>query len=76
MAYVRLHGRNARQWYQHEQAGQRYDYQHSPEELADWLPRLRELEAAAPLTLAYFNNTPRAQGIEYSRPLGAMSAPG
>lgn len=72
VAYVRLHGRNAPQWHQHEEAWQRYDYLYSDEELGEWLTRLRKLEAQAAQTLVYFNNTPRAQAIENARELRAM----
>jgi len=74
VAYVRFHGRNARHWYQHTAAWQRYDYRYSAAELGEWLPRLRQLDQAAPLTLVYFNNNPRGQGIEDARALKAMIA--
>lgn len=32
--YVRLHGRNAAKWYEHEHAWQRYDYTYPPEEIS------------------------------------------
>lgn len=74
VAYVRLHGRNAKQWYHHEHAWQRYDYRYSADELEEWAPRLRSLDQAAPLTLVYFNNTPRAQAIDDARALKRLLA--
>jgi uncharacterized protein YecE (DUF72 family) len=69
VGYVRFHGRNARQWYQHEHAWQRYDYAYSRAELAEWVPKLRALDAAAPLTLVYFNNAWQGQGLANARTL-------
>jgi uncharacterized protein YecE (DUF72 family) len=72
IAYVRFHGRNATHW---RSAGwQRYDYLYSTEELAEWVPRLRALEADASPVLVYFNNTPKAQAIENVRMLEELLA--
>ncbi len=61
VAYVRFHGRNAAHW---RTAGwQRYDYDYSDEELADWVAPLRQLDAEAEHTVAIFNNTPKGQGL-------------
>jgi len=72
VAYVRFHGRNAKQWYRHDEAWQRYDYRYSPEELREWLARLRQLDAQTQQTLVYFNNTPKGQGIEDARALQVL----
>ena len=48
--------RNAARWYEHEEAWQRYDYTYSEGELREWVPKLHQLDEAAPLTLVYFNN--------------------
>jgi uncharacterized protein YecE (DUF72 family) len=47
LGYVRLHGRNARDWFR-EGAGRdaRYDYLYSPEEIAEWAVRVRDIAAA------------------------------
>ncbi len=47
LAYVRLHGRNAAQWFS-DKAGRdaRYDYLYSQAELGEWVGRVRALEAA------------------------------
>jgi uncharacterized protein YecE (DUF72 family) len=46
LAYVRLHGRNAENWFRKD-AGRdaRYDYLYSPDELAEWAQRVRALAA-------------------------------
>jgi uncharacterized protein YecE (DUF72 family) len=69
VAYVRFHGRNARQWYQHEHAWQRYYYDYTREELAEWVPRLRALDEAAAQTLVYFNNAWQGLGLANARTL-------
>jgi uncharacterized protein YecE (DUF72 family) len=74
VGYVRFHGRNAEKWWDHEQAWQRYDYRYRREELSEWLPRLRALDADRPLTLVYANNHYRGQSIETLRLLQNMLA--
>jgi uncharacterized protein YecE (DUF72 family) len=67
VAYVRFHGRNAAKWWQHEEAWERYDYTYSDDELAEWLPRLRQLDDEAPLTLVYMNNHWQGQAVGTAR---------
>jgi uncharacterized protein YecE (DUF72 family) len=74
VGYVRFHGRNARQWWNHEQAWQRYDYTYSTEELRGWVPKIRQLEAEAALTLVYANNHYRGQAADTIRKLRDMLA--
>ncbi len=72
VAYVRFHGRNAAKWYNHEEAWERYDYLYSREELAEWAPKLRQLDAEAPLTLVYFNNHYCGKAAAGARDLGQL----
>ncbi len=72
VAYMRFHGRNAAKWYNHEQAWERYNYTYSPAELREWLPKLRQLEAASELTLVYFNNHYVGQAVRGARDLGQL----
>jgi uncharacterized protein YecE (DUF72 family) len=72
VAYVRLHGRNARQWHAHTEAWQRYDYDYSDAELREWVPRIQAMAAQAEQTLVIFNNTPKAQGVDDARALRAL----
>ena len=67
VAYVRFHGRNAAKWWQHEEAWERYDYTYSDEELAEWVPKVRQLDAEAPLTLVYMNNHWHGQAVGTAR---------
>jgi uncharacterized protein YecE (DUF72 family) len=76
VGYVRFHGRNARQWWDHEQAWQRYDYTYREDEIQEWVPRLRELDSQAPLTLVYANNHYRGQAADTIRKLRDLLAEG
>ncbi len=72
VAYVRFHGRNAAKWYNHEQAWERYNYTYAADELREWVPKLRQLDAAAELTLVYFNNHYVGQAVRGARDLGQL----
>ena len=63
LAYVRFHGRNGEKWWQHEFAWERYDYTYSDEELEEWIPKIRDLDGQAPLTLVYANNHYKGQSV-------------
>ncbi|MBD3366694.1 MAG: DUF72 domain-containing protein [Candidatus Eisenbacteria bacterium] len=54
-AYVRLHGRNAKNWWGRG-GGDRYDYDYSTEELSEWSRKLLDLETKAKKVYAFFNN--------------------
>lgn len=72
IAYVRFHGRNAARWYDHQAAWERYDYTYATAELREWTPKLRRLDAAAGLTLVYFNNHYVGQATRGARDLGQL----
>ena len=56
-AYVRFHGRNLATWNKRGgSAAERFDYLYSEEELAEWVPTLRELAGKAKQAFALFNN--------------------
>src|SRR4051794_28878242 len=57
VGYVRLHGRNYRDWFRKD-AGRnaRYDYLYTDEELAPWVDRIRELGTRAREVYAVTNN--------------------
>lgn len=69
IAYVRLHGRNAAKWWQHEQAHERYDYRYTEDELAEWLPKLRKLQQQAEQVYVFANNCYKSQSITTARHL-------
>jgi uncharacterized protein YecE (DUF72 family) len=56
LGYLRFHGRNKAKWWQHKEAGERYDYLYSGEELREWLPKLKSLAENTQDTLVFFNN--------------------
>ncbi len=74
VAHVRFHGRNAAKWWQHEEAWERYDYTYSDDELQEWVPKIRQLDQEAPLTLVYMNNHWQGQAVGTARQLKRLLA--
>jgi len=73
VAYVRLHGRNARQWW--DAGPLRYDYLYSEEELRAWADRIRELAGRSREVLVFFNNCHRGQAAENALRMGELLGP-
>jgi uncharacterized protein YecE (DUF72 family) len=75
VGYVRVHGRNYRDWFR-EKAGRdaRYDYLYTAEELAPWAERARALAAAPQVEDVYVvtNNHFRGQAVANAAMLQAM----
>ena len=69
IAYVRFHGRNAKKWWQHKEAWERYDYTYKPEELEEWAPKLRSLAEQSERLFIFANNHYRGQAIDTARQL-------
>ncbi len=67
IGYVRFHGRNAARWYDHKESYERYNYLYSEEELAEWVPRIRELEAKAQKIFVSMNNHYQGQAVRNAR---------
>lgn len=55
VGYVRLHGRNAKNWWRGTNVT-RYDYAYEIEELAPWIDRIAEIESQVEDTYVFFNN--------------------
>ena len=55
-AYVRLHGRNYEQWFEHEHAHDRYNYLYSEQELSKWKTKIENIAARAEVTFVVANN--------------------
>jgi uncharacterized protein YecE (DUF72 family) len=72
VAYVRFHGRNYDKWWKHDEAWERYDYSYTDDELSEWLPRIYQLDAEAPLTLVYMNNHWAGQAVANVRQLNML----
>jgi len=56
IGYVRLHGRNYRQWFAETNVRDRYDYLYSGEELEKWKDRTVEIACKAEATYVVANN--------------------
>jgi len=72
LAYVRFHGRNLDTWNKRGgSAAERFDYLYSDEELAEWVPILRELAGESQEAYAFFNNN--SSSVDPNNPLGRIS---
>ena len=77
LAYVRFHGRNAEQWKgKHDTATPRFAYLYSPEELREWVPRIRELATEAREVHVLMNNCYRDYAVVNARQLSDLLAEG
>ena len=63
LTYVRLHGRNAELWWEHDEAGDRYDYLYSTDELKPVARAVKSAAAASKRVLVYFNNHFSAKAV-------------
>jgi len=61
--YLRLHGRNAAQWWEHEQAEDRYNYLYSARELEPIAAKVRQAQPAAKKAYLFLNNHFAAQAV-------------
>lgn len=71
IGYVRLHGRNARNWWSGTNVT-RYDYEYSAAELMPWCDRIADLEAQSAHTYVFFNNHARGQAARNAQLLDAL----
>jgi len=56
IAYVRLHGRNYKEWFQSDNRDDRYNYLYKPEQLQPWKEKIERLAEKAEKTFAVTNN--------------------
>ena len=56
LAYVRLHGRNYKEWFQSDNRDDRYNYLYTPEQLEAWKEKIERLGQKAEKTFAVTNN--------------------
>jgi uncharacterized protein YecE (DUF72 family) len=76
VAYVRVHGRNFREWFRKNASRDaRYDYLYSASELEPWVKRIREMAASPPAPDVYVvtNNHFRGQAVANAKMLEAMT---
>lgn len=62
--YIRFHGRNAKKWWKHDAPHERYDYLYSREELAEWLPAIRDLLEQVENLYIFTNNHYKGQAVK------------
>jgi uncharacterized protein YecE (DUF72 family) len=70
--YLRLHGRNAKQWWDHEEAEDRYNYFYSQEELAPIANTVRDIRAMVKKAYLFLNNHFSAQSVANATTLKKM----
>ena len=56
IAYVRFHGRNAKSWWNHTDASERYNYLYTQDELSEWVPKIHDLAQSTEHVFVFFNN--------------------
>jgi uncharacterized protein YecE (DUF72 family) len=61
--YLRLHGRNADQWWRHERSEDRYNYLYSEEELSPFAEAIQSARALVRKQYVYLNNHFAAQAV-------------
>jgi uncharacterized protein YecE (DUF72 family) len=61
--YLRLHGRNAREWWDHAESEDRYNYFYSGEELEPIAEKVRDVRAMVKKAYLFLNNHFSAQSI-------------
>jgi len=78
LAYLRLHGRNHRNWWKHEQTWERYDYLYSRATMQRLADKLKALAARSPNAQIFvlFNNHARGQAVANALMLKAELDPG
>lgn len=72
IAYVRFHGRNKEKWWQHEHPWERYDYEYSPEELQEWVPKIQRMAEEASVVYLFANNHYRGKAVRTAQMLAQM----
>jgi uncharacterized protein YecE (DUF72 family) len=61
--YLRLHGRNAQQWWEHDKSEDRYNYLYSENELKPFAEAVKNARAQVKKLYAYLNNHFAAQAV-------------
>ncbi len=56
IGYIRLHGRNYDQWFEHEKSEDRYNYLYTEKELAGWKDKVERVAGKAKVTFVVANN--------------------
>lgn len=72
IGYVRFHGRNARAWYHHAEAWERYNYLYSEQELREWQNKILSIAEGSTETFVFFNNHYQGQAAINAEMLARM----
>ena len=73
LAYVRFHGRNVEEWKKpHATATPRFAYNYSRTELAEWVPKIKEIAAQTKQVHVLMNNCYSDYAVNNARELAAM----
>ncbi len=73
LAYVRFHGRNTEQWDKPQEiATPRFAYKYTQEELAPWVPKVKELATQAKEVHVLMNNCYQDYAVQNARDLGEL----
>ncbi|HEX5481825.1 MAG TPA: DUF72 domain-containing protein [Terriglobia bacterium] len=73
VGYVRLHGRNYKEWFtSNENPGQRYNYLYRREELDPWIERIRHIAQRSKVTFVITNNHARGKAVANALQLIAL----
>ena len=73
LGYIRLHGRNAADWWEGRDQ-RRYDYSYGDDELREWLPRIASMTEKASRLLVFFNNHWQGQAAQNAKRLMELIA--
>lgn len=72
VGYFRFHGRNAKKWWKHDKAEERYDYLYTKDELTEWMPRIKKVAGETGKTYVFMNNHPLGKAVENAQQLMEM----
>lgn len=72
VGYVRLHGRNYNQWFEHSEPHERYNYLYSMDELEPWAKRAERVAERAQSTFVITNNHFEAKGVANALEIKAL----
>ena len=73
LVIVRFHGRNYKKWYARvKTTAERFDYLYNDDELAEWVPKVRQLAESAREVHLLFNNNAQDYAIRNGRQLRMM----
>jgi uncharacterized protein YecE (DUF72 family) len=61
LAYVRMHGRNYKEWFEADNRNDRYNYLYTEKEVADWSERVKAMATKAEKTFVVTNNHYKGQ---------------